>query len=285
MFVYTLDVITPIVDDPRSFGRIAAANSLSDVYAMGAVPAVALSFAGIPGELGLDVFREVIHGAAEKAAEAGCAVVGGHTIKDTEPKCGLAVIGHLKEAAWTHERAKAGQALVLTKKLGTGILAQAQKKGEQAKHVNDDFRIAQASMETLNDKAATFGRKHGASAATDVTGFGFLGHLWHMCSGSDLRARIDVEQVPFFETTEQLANAGLIPGGSKKNWRYVEDKVQDLKGCSDARRFMLADAQTSGGLLLAMPKENVDAFIADLPGSVLVGGFEAKDNDFDIILQ
>ncbi len=266
--VYTLDVITPIVDDPQAFGRIAAANSLSDVYAMGATPEVALSFAGIPEIVGKDVLRAVLYGMAEKAAEANCAIVGGHTLKDAEPKCGLAVIGSVDpDAAWTHKRAKAGQTLVLTKAIGTGIVAQAIKADAAEEGWLESMT---ASMEALNAVAAREGAKAGATACTDVTGFGLLGHLMHIAAASGVDVELDAGSVPLLPGCQAAADQGRIPGGTKRNLQYVGDAL--VPGdIGQTQQWILADAQTSGGLLLAVPKENAAALVASLDGAVIVG--------------
>lgn len=267
--VFTMDVITPIVDDPVSFGRIAAANSLSDVYAMGGTPQVALSFAGIPGKLGLNVFTDVLRGMAEKAQEAQCAIVGGHTIKDSEPKCGLVVIGHVDpETVWTHTKAQVGHQLVLTKPVGTGILAQA-RRGD---YISDDaLQDAVVMMETLNAHAAQVGKQYGATSATDVTGFGLLGHLHHMAKGSGLAARLWTHNVPVFNHAYDAAQAGYIPGGTKRNAAYVDAYLMGHSTLDPARFMLMADAQTSGGLLLSLPQESIPEVLQALPGSALVG--------------
>lgn len=271
--VFTLDVITPIVDDPAAFGRIAAANALSDVYAMGGEPKVALSFAGLPDALGLEAMRAVLSGLVEKAKEAGCAVVGGHTIKDSEPKCGLCVLGAVADGqAWTHQAAKPGQALLLTKPLGTGVVGQAIKQGEA-----DAAWVfaATRSMELLNREARDVGRRHGATAATDVTGFGFLGHLWHLASASGVRAVVEVERVPLLPGALEASRAGFVPGGSRRNLRYADPHVEGLDALDEPTRLLLADAQTSGGLLLALPEEDAEAAAQALFGAAVVGRREA----------
>ena len=273
--VYTLDVITPIVDDPRVFGRIAAANSLSDVYAMGGRPEVALSFAGIPGELGTDVLASVLGGMSEKAIEAGCAIVGGHTIKDTEPKCGLAVIGSVsRDELWTHRGAKAGQAIVLTKPLGTGVLAQAMKKGAADEA---SIQIAVENMQTLNAAARDAGHAAKATAATDVTGFGMLGHLMHIVQASGVSAVIDSAQVPLLPGALEAARAGHVPGGSKKNAEYAAPALLDADTIDADLLQVLADAQTSGGLLLTVPLDAAEGLVASLAGAAIIGRIEAGD--------
>jgi selenide,water dikinase len=267
--VFTLDVITPIVDDPLAFGRIAAANSLSDVYAMGGTPQVALSFAGLPDSLGLDGIKDVLYGMAEKAQEASCAIVGGHTIKDTEPKCGLVVIGSVDpDEAWTHKRAQAGQTLVLTKPIGTGVLAQSLRGG----HIQpQDMADAVEAMQTLNAQACTLGRKYGATAATDVTGFGLLGHLYHMASASGLEVVLHTNDVPLFAGAYDAAKAGHVPGGTKRNAAYVHEHLEGLEDIDHSLLMLLADAQTSGGLLLALDDEPAQQLCQEMPGATIIG--------------
>lgn len=270
--VFTLDVITPIVDDPVAFGRIAAANSLSDVYAMGGTPQVALSFVGMPGSLGLDMLADVMKGTSEKAQEANAAIVGGHTIKDTEPKCGLVVIGSVPtDKVWTHKGAKAGQALILTKPLGTGVIAQANRAG---KAPEESLQAAVHYMEMLNAKACEVGKKHGVTAATDVTGFGFLGHLQHIVGASGVSAKIHVDKVPLLPGALELARQDFIPGGTRRNAAYVQSHIIGADDIETAKHLLLADAQTSGGLLLVLPVDEVDAVLNELPGSVCIGQIE-----------
>lgn len=267
--VFTLDVITPIVDDARAFGRIAAANSLSDVYAMGGTPQVALSFAGLPGDMGLSLFADVLGGMAEKAQEAGCAIVGGHTIKDTEPKCGLVVIGLVEPGqAWTHKGAQAEQVLVLTKPIGTGVLAQALRAGViQAEAMAE----AIAHMETLNKQARDVGKEYGATAATDVTGFGLLGHLQHMAADSGLDVALDVPSVPLLQGAAEAAKAGCVPGGTKRNFAYVEAHLRGAEDWPEHTRWLLADAQTSGGLMMTMAPDAAQDAVAALPHATIIG--------------
>ena len=265
----TLDVITPIVDDPEAFGRIAAANALSDVYAMGGQPEVALSFVGVPDQVGLDVLAAILRGMTAKVHEAGCAVVGGHSIRDTEPKCGLAVVGSVEPGrAWTHRRGAAGQHLVLTKPIGTGVIAQALRKDEA-----DASWIAGAirSMEALNRDACEAGLAHGVTTATDVTGFGLLGHLSHITEASGLSAIVRAGNVPQLPGAIDAARAGHVPGGSRRNLQYVRSRLRGSDAVDPALLTLLADAQTSGGLLLAMPPESSSALLGALAGARLIG--------------
>ena len=274
-FVYTVDVITPIVDEPEVFGEIAASNAISDVYAMGGIPQVALSFVGMPDVLGLEALEGVMRGLANCARSAKMAIVGGHTIKDSEPKAGLAVIGTVaKERVWTQKMAQPGQALVLSKPLGTGVLAQASKKGDVQL---DDWNVAVDAMRTLNAKAAAVGHKFHVSAATDVTGFGMLGHLSHIAKASGVTAEIEPSSVPLFQGAREAVRAGHIPGGTKRNLKYVRDLLRNATSFSEETLLLLADAQTSGGLLLAVPEENVNDLLAELPNAARIGSFTSDE--------
>ncbi len=251
--VLTIDVITPIVDDPRAFGAIAAANSMSDVWAMGGRPEVALSFIGFPNDkLPLSVLEEVLQGVREACARASCAVVGGHTIGDSEPKCGLAVVGSVDPRhVWSHRSARLGDVLVLTKPIGTGVVGQAIKAGSATAEI---IAAATAQMMALNDVACAVGLAAGASSCTDVTGFGLLGHLKHVVEASDLGAVIWASRVPILDGARAFADQGLVPGGSKRNLKYAEPVTSIDDDVEPVLRTLLADAQTSGGLLLAIPE-------------------------------
>jgi selenide,water dikinase len=259
--VFTVDFITPIVDDPHTFGAIAAANSLSDVYAMGGDPQTALVVCGFPSDkLPLEVLREVFAGGREKSAEAGCAIVGGHTVLDPEFKYGLSVIGSVPGRALTQQGARAGDLLVLTKPLGTGIAAQAIKSDGLS-----ESEIAEAvrSMTTLNRAARDAALACQATAATDVTGFGLLGHLRHLLEASGVGARLSASSVPRMSFAARLAAEGSVPGGSKRNLSYVEPLASWPAGLTDADKLVLTDAQTSGGLLFTVPAGS-EARIVDL---------------------
>jgi selenide,water dikinase len=268
--VLTLDVITPVVDDPTTFGEIAAANALSDVYAMGGEPQVALSFVGVPDAVPLDVLAAILKGVTSKCHEAGVAIVGGHSIRDSEPKVGLAVVGAVEpDAAWTHTRATAGQRLLLTKPLGTGVLAQA-ARSDQVDPA--DIEAAAQWMARLNRSARDAGRTHGATSATDVTGFGFLGHIHHIAAASGLEARVSSAAVPLLRGALPAARAGHVPGGSKRNLRYIASHLAGADSLPQELVTVLADAQTSGGLLLCLPDEGATAALRDLgDGAAVVG--------------
>jgi selenide,water dikinase len=261
--VLTIDVITPIVDDPRQFGTIAAANSLSDVYAMGGQPELALSFVGLPmDQLPPSVLPEVLAGIQNACSRAGCAVVGGHTIADSEPKCGLAVVGSVApEQIWTQHAGMPGQALVLTKALGTGLVGHAIKAGTASPAVAE---AAIAQMLQLNDVACRVGLEVGATTCTDVTGFGLLGHLKHLVQASGLGARIRATEVPLLDGALELATADCVPGGSRRNLEYAADCTRFAGSIPPPLQLALADAQTSGGLLLGVPADRAAEAVDEL---------------------
>lgn len=261
--VATVDVFTPIVDDPRDFGRIAAANSLSDVYAMGARPLFALSIIGFPTKtMPLEVMSEILRGGAEKAEEAGIAIVGGHSIDDPEPKYGLSVVGVVHpERVVKNSTARAGDALVLTKPIGTGVVSQAIKKGEAAP---EEIAGAVASMAALNRAACEAMIEVGAHAATDVTGFGLLGHLHEVAHASGVTARVRAGAVPLLPGARRLADAGVVPGGSRRNLGHFGAFIRWADDVDAATRTLLGDAQTSGGLLICVAADRLAALEAAL---------------------
>lgn len=253
----TIDVVTPMVDDPETFGAIAAANSLSDVYAMGGVPEVALSFVGFPSDkLPLEVLREIILGLTRMCQRARCAIVGGHTIVDPEPKAGLSVTGSVDtNRVWSHRSGAAGQALVLTKAIGTGLIVQALKKGSAPPEAVES---AIRQMVMLNDRARDLGAEAHATACTDVTGFGLLGHLKNLVDASRVRARLSASSVPLLPLVREIAESGTVPGGTKRNLRFVEPMTRFDASIGETTRLILADAQTSGGLLLSVPDSEAE---------------------------
>jgi selenide,water dikinase len=250
--VLTVDYFTPIVDDPHAFGQIAAANSLSDVYAMGGRPIAMLSIVGFPRDkLPMTVLGEILRGGAEKAQEAGVSVVGGHSIDDAEPKVGYAVVGLVHPGrVWRNVGARPGDALVLTKPIGSGIISTAIK---QAKAPERAVTAAVTSMARLNRAAAEAAATVTVHAATDVTGFGLLGHLREMTRGSKVSARLHAARIPLLPDVVALAEAGLIPGGTKRNLRAVAEAVRWDPAIAEPLRAVIGDAQTSGGLLVAAP--------------------------------
>ena len=272
--VATVDFFTPIVDNPSSWGAIAAANALSDIYAMGATPLFGLNLLGWPRDrLGFDVLEEVMAGAGEVAARAGCLVLGGHSIDSVEPLFGMSVIGEVHpDRMLTNAGACAGDVLVLTKPLGTGILATALKRDAL---LETGMGEAVRSMTTLNDGAARAALRVGVSAATDVTGFGLIGHLTGILEESKVAAEIVFDTLPILPHAKNLAARGIIPGGTERNFAAAV-KVDWDPGLSSADRFLCVDAQTSGGLLLSVPSENEAALLAALreertPAAAVVG--------------
>jgi selenide, water dikinase len=259
VLVATTDFFTPLVDDPATWGRIAAANAVSDVYAMGAVPRFALNLVGWPRDLPFDLLGEVLQGAVDIAADAGYLIAGGHSIDSAEPLFGQVVIGDAHEdAVLTNAGARPDQALVLTKAIGTGIVTTALKRSEPLQRdaagpLAEAYPAAVASMTRLNRDAAEAALAAGAAAATDVTGFGLLGHLNRLAGASGVGAVIDAAEVPVLPGVRDLLAAGFVPGGSQRNAeqadRYLDGPVDDTI------RLLLADAQTSGGLLLALAED------------------------------
>lgn len=261
--VQTVDYITPLVDDPFAYGQIAAANALSDVYAMGARPIVALNIVAFPAtELPLDVLGEILRGGLEKAREAQVTVIGGHSVDDREPKYGMAVTGVIHpEAVLRNCTAQPGDRLILTKPLGMGIVSTAIKRDVAPA---DLVSRAVAIMTTLNRAAAAAVAAVGAHACTDVTGFGLLGHLHEMTAGSRVGARISLSRVPVLPEVWQLARDGVIPGGSRRNLAFAEPFVHFAAEVAAEARLILADAQTSGGLLIAVPERKCASLLAAL---------------------
>jgi selenide,water dikinase len=261
--VLTTDFFTPIVDDPGDWGRIAAANALSDVYAMGGRPLFAVNLAAWPGD-GLDIaiLGRVLQGGAQVAAEAGCFLAGGHTIDDPVPKYGLAVVGLADPGAlMTIDRAAPGDQLILTKPIGTGVIATALKRGAPPPDV---VKTAVASMTLLNASASQAALHAGVRAATDVTGFGLLGHLHRMLAASKAAARIDAGAVPLLPGAAGLAAAGFVSGGTRANTARMSPVTRLDQAIPPDLAVLLYDAQTSGGLLLAAPAAAAPALLADL---------------------
>ena len=253
--IQTLDFFTPIVDDPYMFGQIAAANALSDVYAMGGVPLVALNIVAFPECLDMNILKAILTGGADKVKEAGALLVGGHTVNDDEPKYGLSVTGEVHpDKVLTNAGARVGDILVLTKPLGTGILNTVMKAEMLSDEVSDEVsRI----MATLNKVAAEALVGLDVSACTDVTGFGLGGHAFEMADGSQVTLRIDFDQVPIMPETRQYAEMGLIPAGCYRNANYIADKIENnLKNSVDTD--ILFDPQTSGGLLVAVSPKDLE---------------------------
>jgi selenium donor protein len=272
--VATVDFFTPIVDDPASWGAIAVANALSDIYAMGATPLFGLNLVGWPREqLPMEMLGEVLRGAAQVAERARCLVLGGHTIDAVEPTFGMAIIGDVHpDGMLTNAGACVGDVLVLTKPIGTGILATALKRDAL---IEAGMAEAVRSMTTLNDGAARAALRVGVSAATDVTGFGLIGHLTNMLEASKVSAEIAFEAIPILPHARNLASRGIVPGGTERNLQAAS-QVEWAPELGPADRYLCVDAQTSGGLLLAVPAENEAALLAALseertPAAAVIG--------------
>lgn len=260
--VETVDFFPPVVDDPFQFGAIAAANALSDIWAMGAKPLFALNLVGFPPELPLSVLGRILQGGERKAAEAGVPILGGHTVQDREPKYGLAVTGvvHPKRVL-TNAGARAGDALILTKPLGSGIASTAIKRKVCSRALR--ARAVEVMSELNRSAGEVFASgRFQVHALTDVTGFGLLGHLWEMMNGAKLRARVYLERVPVIAGVPQLAQQGVVPGGSKANLAFLARKVRFPPGLPEHVRWVLADAQTNGGLLAAVPQRQLRLALA-----------------------
>jgi selenide,water dikinase len=260
--VQTVDVFTPIVDDPYPYGLIAAANALSDVYAKGGRPLLALNVVAFPRKLPLDILGEILRGGADKTAEAGVIIVGGHSIDDPEPKYGLAVTGLVHPQKFvTNAGARAGDLIVLTKPLGIGVITTGIK---QEKTPPDVAAEAIRVMSTLNRAASEAMIDVGVHAATDVTGYGLLGHLHEMTEASGLGARVSASAVPVISGAHELAGTGAVAGGTARNLEWLNDKTRWAAGIDEVTRILLADAQTSGGLLLAVAPDRAHALAAGL---------------------
>lgn len=274
--VQTTDFFTPIVDDPILYGRIAAANSLSDVYAMGGRPLTALAIAGMPTEfVDHDTIRQIFQGGAEMCVEAECSLLGGHTIKNPEPIYGLAVTGIVHpERYLANAHARAGEHLVLTKPLGSGIVSTGIKRGTCSSGL---AATASMLMATLNKSGADLAERGLIRCCTDVTGFGLGGHLIELCNGSCVSAEIDASLLPLMSPEVlDLIDAGCVPGGSLKNLDHIAPHTHFADSVTEAHRLIIADAQTSGGLLLSVPDENLAAVMETLeetsaPCAVVIG--------------
>ncbi len=261
--ILTLDFFPAIVDDPYIFGQVAAANALSDVYAMGGAPLSALNIVGFPPQdLPVEVLGDMMRGGADKVNEAGAVIIGGHTIKDSELKYGLSVVGLVHpDEILSLAGARPGDTLVLTKPLGTGIYSTALKHGALSPEQEEFYY---ASMVTLNRVASLVMKKYGAAACTDVTGFGLLGHALEMAEASDVTIALDVDRVPKLPEVLELAERGYLTGGGMANREYVKNKLIFSGELAPEMEMLLYDAQTSGGLLVALPRERGDDFLEEI---------------------
>ncbi len=278
--VQTLDFFTPIVDDPYDFGAIAAANALSDIYAMGAKPLFALNIVAFPVQrLPLEVLEQILLGAADKATEAGISIIGGHSIDDTEPKFGMCVTGLVHpERAWKNIGAQPGDILILTKPLGTGIISTAVKSG-----LADETAAVEACkwMKQLNYKASLTFSKFPVNACTDITGFGLAGHLSEMTRGSNVNAEIVFSKLPFMKQVKELALSGAIPGGTQRNYDFYKEWIRWNVILSETEKLMFCDAQTSGGLLVSIPEKYAKQVLKELSAqgvenAVIIGRISEK---------
>ncbi|PIC57284.1 selenide, water dikinase SelD [Sporosarcina sp. P12(2017)] len=261
--VQTLDFFTPIVNDPYDFGQVAAANAISDVYAMGGKPITALNIVAFPiHTLDRSILTEILRGAADKLKEAGAVLVGGHSIDDQEPKFGMQVTGTVHpDKIRTNAGAKPGDRLILTKPIGVGIMTTSLKNGLLSEE--EEIHVTKV-MTTLNKTAAEVMDDYSIHASTDVTGFGLLGHASEMATGSGVCLRIDNEKVPVLPRTRELAEAGSVPGGTKNNFAHIEDMVEYPESLDQIGRWILCDAVTSGGLLVSVAGDEADRLHAQL---------------------
>jgi selenide,water dikinase len=280
--VQTVDFFTPVVDDPYEFGLIAAANSLSDVYAMGGRPLCAMNIVTFPaGKMAIEVLRETLRGGLEKLREAGVALVGGHSVTDPELKYGLSVTGVVHpDRVWTNAGARSGDRLVLTKPLGTGIVNTAIKAGAAGAAA---IREVVASMARLNRDAAAVAARFGTRACTDVTGFGLVGHADEMIRGTGLGVRLDAAALPAFTEAREHAAMGLLPGGLQRNRDHWKETLRPAPGVDPFAIDLVCDPQTSGGLLLAIDAEKADALVAAMRAegvpAVVIGEFVADPQE------
>jgi selenide,water dikinase len=256
VLIVSTDFFTPVVDDAYDYGAISAANSLSDIYAMGGTPFLALNIAALPPSLPPLVSREIMRGGAEKAKEAGVVIAGGHTIQDEEPKYGLICLGFAHpDLLMTKSAAKPGDALIITKPLGFGVTTTALKNQKAApEHIHE----AVVWMKRLNRKAGELAQSFGVKAATDITGFSLLGHAWEMAQQSGVGMNIYSEMIPFISSAREYANQGNFPGGAYDNKLYFSKHIKVPKSMTEEELMLLFDPQTSGGLLISIDSERLD---------------------------
>ena len=267
--VQTVDFFAPIVDDPFDFGQIAAANALSDVYAMGGQPLTAMNIVAFPtSDLPLDILTGILAGGQDKVHEAGAFIVGGHTVVDTELKYGLAVTGRAHpDFLLTNAGARPGDQLILTKPIGNGILATAGKRGQLSPEAQ---RAMLDAMKMLNGVASRVALAVGSRCATDVTGFGLLGHMSHIARASKVTLRVDLDAIPVFPGVREAVRARFVTDGAKRNAEYLRDLVRWEKG-TEEDRAILHDPQTSGGLVVCVSPSRVANFLSRVEGSTVVG--------------
>lgn len=260
--VQTVDFFPPIVDDPFTFGQVAAANALSDVYAMGGRPLTALNILCFPAKMSVELIGEILRGGADKVSEAGAVIAGGHSVKDNELKYGLSVTGIINpQNIITNSGARTGDRLILTKSIGTGIVATALKQNKTAP---DEIEALTKNMTSLNKIAGEAMIRFGVNAATDITGFGLAGHAYEMASGSKVSLEIMFEKVDLLPGAVKHARAGALTGGAEANKKFLEGKIEIDKSFDKYVHDLIYDAQTSGGLLMALPIERADEFLGYL---------------------
>ena len=285
--IQTLDFFTPIVDDPYMFGQIAAANALSDIYAMGGQPLIALNIVGFPKSLDPSILTEILKGGADKVKEANALLVGGHSVEDNEPKYGLSVTGLVHpKCVWTNSNANIGDVLVLTKPIGSGILNTALKADLLDE---DDIQKLMNVMATLNKAAAETLIDFKRSAVTDVTGFGLIGHVLEMAQNSQVSIQLNHQWIPVMDKALENAEMGIIPGGTYKNKNFYSKSVKILTGVKEVYEDILYDPQTSGGLIIAMPEKDAHEYIKKLktmyqwPVSIVGEIIGKQENDIIVI--
>lgn len=261
--VQTVDYFTPVVDDPYMFGAIAAANALSDVYAMGGKPLTVLNVVGFPiANLDKKILADILRGGADKVREAGAVIVGGHSIDDRDPKFGMAVTGLVHpDKVWTNAGAQPGDKLILTKPIGVGIITTGIKRGKASPEV---IRLVEETMAALNKVPAETAMEHTVHACTDVTGFGLAGHALEMARGAGVGITLYASQVPVLPETRDLVDAKIYPGGTVRNMEWVQNDVLYAEGVDETSKIILCDAVTSGGLLLSVPADEADELVAKL---------------------
>lgn len=267
--VQTVDFFTPVVDDPYTFGAIAATNAISDIYAMGGRPICAVSIVAYPAKGDLDALTAIMTGGADKMQQAGCAVLGGHSVNDDEPKFGYAVSGLIHpDQIKTNTGARPGDALVFTKKIGTGVISTALKRG-----IADPAHVAASveSMTTLNRAACEAMLNYEVHACTDVTGFGLIGHTREMAMGSNVTIAIEVASIRFLPGAADYARQGAVPGGQKNNYEFASCVVEKTRDISPEIETLLYDPQTAGGLLISLPSDEADSLVARVPGAYRLG--------------
>lgn len=286
VLLQTVDIFPPVVDDPYIFGQIAAANAVSDIYAMGGKPLLAMNIFCCPEDLPEEIAGEILRGGYDKINEAGAMITGGHTIKDKEPKYGLAVTGFVHPRnLLTNRGAKEGDIIILTKPLGTGILTTAAKAGLLGSAETEEMI---KSMTSLNDFITEAVCEYDINACTDVTGFGLLGHCYEMAEASGLTAVIKSKKVPYMKNALELAKAGIIPAGAYANIEHIKCRSKISPHVPEEMSDVMHDPQTSGGLLISMPQKEAEKFLASikksLPYSCAIGSFSPK-KDVDIIVE